>query len=179
MSENNKAIISTEEVLNNEDSLLRGLLEAGSYKDDESLRRTIRICRNGVEKFSFTVRPLDEEEEIDCYRKATPKIPNPHGRNLPYVDGKTNTAIMRSWKIYTATIDEDRQRVWNNPQYKAKKGLITPIEAIDSLLRTGDKDVVLAIIDQISGSGNNDAVRQPDDESNSTSDPTIEEYAKN
>ena len=82
---------------------------------------------------------------------------------------------MRSWKIYTATIEEDRQRVWNNAQYKQQKGLITPIEVIDSLLRSGDKDAVLAVIDQISGTGSGDTLGEVD----SADAPTLEEYAKN
>lgn len=173
-----KNLMSKEEVLQNEDSLLRGLLEAGNYKNDESFRRKIEIKRGGKTLFSFTVRPLDEDEEIACYRKATPKIPNPQGRHLPKVDGKTDTAAMRSWKIYTANIEEDRQRIWNNAQYKQQKGLITPIEVIDSLLRSGDKDVVLAIIDQISGTGNGDALGEVDG-ADIADAPTLEEYAKN
>ena len=178
MSENiNKSLPTKEEVLQNEDSLLRGLLEAGSYKDDEEFRRKIEIKRGGRTLFSFTVRPLDEEEEIACYRKATPKVANPAGRHLPKIDGKTNTAAMRSWKIYTATIEEDRKRVWGNEEYKRAKNLITPIEVIDSLLRSGDKDAVLAVIDSISGTGaGNDAVDAGEED---TTTPTIEEYAKN
>lgn len=170
-----KNLPTKEEVLRNESTLLQGLLEAGSFKDDEEFRRKIEIKRGGRTLFSFTVRPLDEDEEIACYRKATPKIPNPAGRHLPKIDGKTNTAAMRSWKIYTATIEEDRRLIWDNQEYKRQKGLITPIEVIDSLLRSGDKDAVLAVIDSISGSGGNDSVETEED--NAT--PTLEEYAKN
>lgn len=177
MSETNKNLPTKEEVLQNENSLLQSLLEAGSYKDDEEFRRKIEIKRGGRTLFTFTVRPLDEEEEIACFRKATPKIPNPAGRHLPKIDGKTRTSEMRSWKIYTATIEEDRRRIWDNPEYKKAKGLVTPIEVIDSLLRSGDKDVVLAVIDSISGSGGNDAVGTA--ESDSDTVPTLEEYAKN
>ena len=177
MSETNKNLPTKEEVLQNENSMLQGLLEAGSYKDDEEFRRKIEIKRGGRTMFSFTVRPLDESEEIACYRKATPKVNNPAGRHLPKVDGKTDTAAMRSWKIYTATIDEDRVKVWGNAEYKRQKNLVTPIEVIDSLLRSGDKDAVLAVIDSISGSGSgNDAVDSGEDESNP---PSLEEYAKN
>lgn len=178
MSEN-KNMMAKEEVLQNEESLLRGLLEAGSFKDDESFRRKIVIKRAGKPLFSFTVRPLDEEEELNCYKMATPKIPNPQGKHLPKIDGKTDVAVMRSWKIYTATIEEDRQKIWNNVQYKQKKGLITPIEVVDSLLRSGDKDAVLAIIDQISGSRGNDNVGDVDTTEDAGDATTLEEYAKN
>ncbi len=171
-----KNLMPKEEVLQNEDALLRGLLEAGNYKNEESFRRKVEIKRGGRILFAFTVRPLDEDEEIACYRKATPMLPNPQGKHLPKVDGKTDHAAMRSWKIYTATIEEDRQRIWNNPQYKQRKGLVTPIEVIDSLLRSGDKDAVLAVIDQISGTGSTDTLGEVD--SNDAA-PTLEEYAKN
>lgn len=179
MSEStNKSLPTKDEVLQSEDSLLRGLLEAGSYKDDEEFRKKIEIKRGGKTLFSFTVRPMDEDEEIACYRKATPKVPNPNGRHLPRVDGRTNTAEMRSWKIYMATIEEDRRRIWDNPEYKRQKGLIKPTEVIDSLLRSGDKDQVIAVIDRISGSrGDNDAVETEDGEEKQA--PTLEEYAKN
>ena len=174
-----KNLMTKEEVLQNEDSLLRGLLEAGNFKDDDSFRRKIEIKRGGRTLFSFTVRPLDEEEELNCYKMATPKVPNPQGKHLPKVDGKTDAAAMRSWKIYTATIEEDRQRIWNNPQYKQKKGLLTPIEVVDSLLRSGDKDAVLSIIDQISGSRGSDSMGDVDTVEDTGDAPTLEEYAKN
>lgn len=175
MSENNTNLPTKEEVLNSEDMLLRGLMEAGNFKNDEEYRREIKITRSGRTLFSFTVRPLDEEEEIRCFRTATPQLPNPNGKNWPKIDGKTDTAKMRSLKIYTATIDEDKKRIWDNPEFKKKLGVITATEMIDKCLRTGDKDAVLAIIDEISGNGNgNSSIEEGTEDA-----PSLEEYAKN
>lgn len=172
MSEN-KTMPTKEEILNNESNLLRGLMEAGNFKNDEAYRRKIEIRRGDRVLFSFTIRPLDEEEEISCYRQATPQLPNPNGKHWPKIDGKTDTPRMRSLKIYTATIDEDRQRIWDNPTMKQKLGAMTAVDLIDKVLRSGDKDAVLAVIDEISGSGGrNSAVSDGEDES-------LEDYAKN
>lgn len=176
MSENNTNLPSKEEVLNSEDMLLRGLMEAGNFKNDEAYRREIKVTRGDRTLFSFTVRPLDEEEEISCYRRATPQLPNPNGKNWPKIDGKTDTAKLRSLKIYTATIDEDKKRIWDNPVIKKQLGVVTATEMIDKCLRSGDKDVVLAIIEEISGSGsNNNSIEEGGEEAV----PSLEEYAKN
>ena len=175
MSENTNNLPSKEEVLSSEDMLLRGLMEAGNFKNDEAYRRKIEIKRGDRTLFSFTVRPLDEEEEIRCFRSATPQLPNPNGKHWPKIDGKTDTAKMRSLKIYTATIDEDKKLIWDNPAFKQKLGVITATEMIDKCLRTGDKDAVLAIIDEISGNGSgNSSIEEGKEDA-----PSLEEYVKN
>ena len=52
------------------------------------------------------------------------------------------------------------------------------MRVIDSLLRSGDKDAVLAVIDQISGTSGNDTVGEVDS-GETPEPPTLEEYAKN
>ena len=49
-----------EEVLMDENALLRGLIEAGNEKDNESTYRQIQIKRAGTLKFVFRVRPVSE-----------------------------------------------------------------------------------------------------------------------
>ena len=60
----------------------------------------------------------------------------------------------------------------------AETGIFRFIEVIDSLLRSGDKDAVLAVIDQISGTSGNDTVGEVDS-GETPEPPTLEEYAKN
>lgn len=162
----NEMLPTKEEVLQNEDSLLRGLMEASNFKNDEAFHKKIEIKRGNRVLFSFTVRPLDEEEELACARKATKQIPHPNGIKYGTIDGRMDTAKFRSLKIYTATIDEDRARIWDNKQFQMQFDVMTGVEMIDKVLRSGDKDVVVDIISQISGSTSNDAV-------------TTEEIAKN
>ena len=57
-----KELPSKEEILQNEDEMIAGLLEAAAFKKDDNLQRKIEIKRNGKLLFSFFVRPLTEEE---------------------------------------------------------------------------------------------------------------------
>ena len=173
MTDTNKNMPDKDEVLQSEDELLRGLIEAGNFKNDEAFRRKIEIRRGERVLFSFTVRPLDEEEEISCYRRATEQKVHPNGKKFGTIDGRTDSAKMRSLKIYTATIDEDKKRIWDNAEFKKRFGVITGVELIDKVLRTGDKDAVLAVIDEISGSGSGENGEVGAEE------PTMEEWAKN
>lgn len=150
-----------EEVLMNEDDLLRGLLEAANYKNDESVRKLIQIKRNGKVFFEFHVRPLQEDEIQDCRRKATKYVPNPYNKNLK-VEGDTDYVKVRSYKIYTATIEEDRAKLWDNPKIREQLDVITGADVIEKCLMAGEKDKVSEVIDSISGYGF-----------------TLEEYAKN
>lgn len=173
MSETMSNLPDKDDVLENEESLLRGLIEAGNFKNDEEFRRKIEIRRGDRVLFSFTVRPLDEEEEMRCYRQATEQRPHPNGKKFGTIDGRTDSTKMRSLKIYTATIDEDRKRIWDNQAFKKQFGVITGVEMIDKVLRSGDKDAVLAVIDEISGSGSGENGEVKADE------PSLEEWAKN
>lgn len=176
-TQKNPALPTKEEVLNNEDALLRGLIEAQSFKEDESLRRKIEIRKNGNVLFSFTVRPIDEEEEMACLKRATPQLRNPNGRHLPKIDGKTDSSLFRSMKIYTATIDEDKARIWDNPKMKNALDAMTAVEMIDKVLRSGDKDAIINVINEISGSTlDNDRIGTDGEQAE---EPTLEEYVKN
>lgn len=169
-TETNKNLPSKDEVLDNETALLQGLMEASDFKNDEAFRKTIEIRRGERVLFTFTVRPLDEAEDLACASHATPtKV----GRNGLKTEGKTDVSKMRSWKIYTATIEEDKKRIWNNKDFHKQLGVINHIDMIDKVLRSGDKDAVIAVINQISGlMAENDAVGTEEE-------PSLEEYAKN
>ena len=54
-------------------------------------------------------------------------------------------------RIYTATIPEDQENVWNNKALWKKLDLATGYEAVNALLMAGEKEAVLSLIDQISG----------------------------
>ena len=66
---------SQEEILMNEDELLRGLIEAGKDKDNADSYERIQIRRGGVLKFEFRIRPISEEESIACHDHATKFAP--------------------------------------------------------------------------------------------------------
>ena len=145
--------MTSEEILMNEDALISGLLEAASFKEDDSLRKKVQIKRNGKVLFEFRVRPLEEEETQEIRKSCTKYIPNPNGRHLPKIEGEINFVKLRSKKIYEATIPEDRAILWDNPKIKAKLKCLDPVDVIDQVLMAGEKDGVVDVIDSISGYG--------------------------
>ena len=169
----NAALPDQEEVLQNERSLLQGLIEAGNFKNDEEMQERIEIRRGGKFLFAFTVRALDEEEQGICRKKATKMFPNPAGRKLPPIEGATDWVKFRSWKIYMATIDEDKNKIWDNQDFANKLDVLTAVDMIDKVLRPGEKTAVCDVIDRLSGEGDAD-VDVTDDEP-----VTLEDYAKN
>lgn len=140
---------SPEEILMTEDELLRGLIEAGSEKDSESSYRKIQIKRKGEVKFEFRVRPLSEEESIACHDHATKFAPRKRGQ--PKREIETNFAKFRSWLIYTATVDEDRAKTWDNKKGQEKFGVLQGADMIDAVLYPGEKERIIDVINEISG----------------------------
>ena len=138
-----------EEILMNENDLLAGLLELGKSKDETSSYHKIQIKRNGVVKLEFRIRPLTEDETQVCLKEATryaPKKPNQPKKAI-----ETNNVKFRSLMIYTATIDKDREKIWDNETAKRAFDIFEGWEMIDRVLLAGEKDRVLDKIDEISG----------------------------
>ena len=142
---------SQEEVNRTEYDLLAGLLAAAGYAEDEDLQKKIRIERAGKFLFEFTVRPLSEDEIRIARKNATKMIKNPGGRHLPKIEGDTDMSALRSWKVYLATLEEDRKKIWENETIMKKFNAMQGYETVDVLLTGGEKSYVLDIIDDISG----------------------------
>lgn len=142
-----------EEILMNEQDILRGLIEAGTEKDNESTYRKIQIKRGGVLKFEFRIRPISEEESLACHDHATKFAPRKKGQ--PKREIETNSAKFRSWLIYTATVDEDRKKTWDNKQAQEALDVLQGVDMIDAVLLSGEKDRVIDVINEISGYDDN------------------------
>ena len=139
-----------ENLLMNESDILKGLLHAAEY-NDESNSTTIDITRDGKRLFSFRIRPLSEEEYIKCRDKHTRRKKNKSlGVSMPT---DTDTTKYRSQLIYNATVKEDRAKVWDSKAAWNALSVITGIDLIDKVLRPGEKDRVLEVLDDISGYG--------------------------
>jgi len=141
--------LSKEEILMSEGDILDGLLKAGKGKDDADNYRKIQIKRKGVLLLEFRVRPLSEDENQACWRNATKYAPTKPGRPKTAID--TNLAQYRSLVIYTATVDEDRAKVWDNKRAQEGLGLVYGVDMIDKVLLNGEKARVFDVIDEISG----------------------------
>lgn len=138
-----------EEILMNESDILRGLIEAGTEKEKESAYKKIQIRRNGVLKFEFRIRPVSEEESLACHDRATKFAPRKRGQ--PKREIETNAAKFRSWLIYTATVDEDRAKTWDNKKAQEALDVLQGVDMIDAVLLSGEKDRIIDEINEISG----------------------------
>lgn len=138
-----------EELLEKERDVLAGLLELGNTRNNPEEYEKIVIRRNGEEKLAFSIRPLSEAEMISCSERATKYAPAKGGK--PRTAIKTDMPKMRSLFIYTATIDEDRKKIWDNPQAKLHFNVLESADMIDMVLKGGEKEQILNKIDDISG----------------------------
>lgn len=140
---------TTSDVLQNESNILASLLELGNTRNNPDEYHTICIRRKEEVKLQFRIRPLSEQEMLSCSEQATKYAPAQNGK--PRTPLKTDTPKMRSLFIYTATVDEDRKKIWDNPQAKASFNVLESCDMIDIILKGGEKEQVLQKIDEISG----------------------------
>lgn len=148
-SEGQTAPMTQEEILMSESDLLAGLLDLGKTKDEIVNYHKIQIKRGGALKLEFRIRPISEDEIQVCLRRANKVAPAKSGQPRKVLD--TNNAKFRSLVIYTATVDEDRARVWDNKTALETFGIYESWEMIDKVLLVGEKNRVLDKIDEISG----------------------------
>jgi len=139
-----------EEYLANEDDLLRGLLEAAEASERQTA--TVEISRKGKVYFRFRIRPLSEREYNACRDKATKYHRSRQfgGLRLPE---DTDATRFRSLLIYTATVEDDRKRLWDSKEAQRKLDVLNGPDLIDRVLLAGEKDAVVARIDELSGFG--------------------------
>ena len=138
-----------EQVLMNENDILAGILESGKEADNAENYRKVQIKRRGKLMFEFRIRPISEEENQGCWKQATRYAPTKPGR--PKVAIETNPARYRSYVIYTATVDEDRRKTWDNKTAKDAFNILDSIEMIDKVLLAGEKARIIDLISEISG----------------------------
>lgn len=160
-----------EKVLMSEEDLINGLLAAADYETDEETMKEIEIRRNGKLFFKFSVHPLGEKEMMRIRKLSTTRYNNPAGKHLPKIEGDIRMDEFRSRKIYAATSNADRAKLWDNPKVKAGliakgKNIIETWEVIDAVLMGGEKYQVSEVIDDISGYNDEEKLE-------------LEEYAKN
>lgn len=135
-----------------EGDILQGLLSAADYRTID--QKKVQIIRDGKLYFEFTIQPLSEEEYERCRKKHTKYVRNKQlGVKMPE---DTDRVSYRCALIYQATIPEDREKLWDNKQlWKAlsDKGMqvLTGLHVIENVLKSGEKEKVIELIDRISG----------------------------
>lgn len=147
--------------------LVAALMEAAAYREDKDLVTPVDIKRGGKFLFTVNVRPIGDAETRAARKKATKYMPNPQNRKLPPIEKEFNASLFNSLIIYSATTEEDKQKIWGNKAIMDKFNLVEPYESIDVLLTVGEKTALADTIVEISG-------MDVEDEEVST-----EEYVKN
>lgn len=159
-NEEEKVVVGIDDAKNPvaaEEDFVKGLLEAAAYKEnknDDELKE-IEIIRGGKKLFGFNVRPISSDEFYEARKKGAKFVKNPAGKRLPLIESEKDfdTAKFHSWLIYTATIDKDKEKVWNNSAIKNKYNLMQPVESVPVLLKMGEMNKAVDIIMDISGIG--------------------------
>lgn len=145
--EDTNALIRT-----NEEDFIKGLIEAAEFASEETQR--IEIVREGRLYFAFNIRPLSSQEYEKCKRKHTKYVRNKQlGMKLPE---DTDRIKYQSEIIYEATVDEDKEKLWDNRNIwnalNAKKDrIMNGLDVIEYSLKAGEKDKILEAIDKLSG----------------------------
>lgn len=132
-----------------EDDILGGLLAAASYKTDDEETAKIEIVRNKTVVLSFRIRPLAEEEYLKARKENTV-----YKRNKSVgtrVADHVNTSAYRAQLIYDATVEEDREKIWDNRAAWQKLSVVNGIDLIEVVLKSGEKDAIIDKLDEISG----------------------------
>lgn len=136
----------------NEDDFIQGLIDAAGYAEEEKQR--IEIIREGRLYFAFNIRPLGSEEYDNCRKKHTKYVRNKQlGMKMPE---DTNRIKYQSAIIYQATVEEDRDKLWDNRKVwntLNDKGfqIMNGLDVIEYTLKAGEKDKILEAIDKLSG----------------------------
>jgi len=135
--------ISEETLENYEGDIVNALLESSNYLSDKSKYRKLSIPRKEKIMFSFTVRPLNDDEWAKCRRQ---NLKNRGKRNETL-----DNARFASQVIYTATIDEDRAKLWDNQAVWNKLNVVSGIDVINAVLKPGEKTAIIEEINKICG----------------------------
>lgn len=137
----------SDELLFNEDEILKVLTDQSQH-DDMIERIEITL---GSTKFSFRIRPLSEKEWDKCRERNTKYQKNRRlgGMRMPE---STNTTGYHSDLIYTATVAEDKAKLWDNKRLWAVANAVTGTDMVDKLIPyAGKKQAIIERIEAISG----------------------------
>ena len=135
-----------------EDDFIAGMLSAAAYKSEEVSQ--IDIVRGGKLFFSFRIHALGEEEANKSRKKHTKYVRNKQ-IGVKFAE-ETDNAKFRSSLIYHATVEEDRNKLWDNKQVwngliAQGHQIVTALDVIEAVLLGGEKDRIIDEINKMSG----------------------------
>lgn len=146
--------VQPEAYLMNERDMLAGLFAAA--QDVSATTEVVKIERlvQGEKKilFTFRIHGLTEREYDTCREEATTYRRERKMGNMKLPED-TDSPKLRSWVIYTATHPDDRKALWENKTLWEKLNVLNAQDAIDRVLRAGEKDRIINRIEELSGFG--------------------------
>ena len=145
-----------EMLLNNEDVILQdvaGILEA---METITEYKVFEVIRDGKKLFSFRVRGLDDSEFEKCRDQATKVAKDRRLGNLA-VPREFNSAKFNSLVVYTATHPDDKKAIWDNKNLWQKANVVTGWQLVDKVLKRGEKEKCIELIEELSGYSDEDA----------------------
>lgn len=139
-----------------EDDFIKGLLDAADFAVHET--KKIEVVRAGKVFFEFKIRPLTADEINTCRNRASKFVRNKQLGIKMLED--TDTVKYRAMVIYTATVEEDKQKLWDNQKVwegleKKGKAVVTGYEVVENCLKAGEMARIIDVIDDLSGFDNN------------------------
>ena len=135
--------MNDEELEQVENGIVGALMEAASYRDGSDKRRLITIKRNDRVMFKFTIEPLDEDTWQKCRRQNI--------MNKGKASEELNNSRFLSQAIYEATIDEDKQRLWQNRDVWEKLNVARGADVVNLVLTPAEKTAIANALSEISG----------------------------
>lgn len=144
--ENEEEKVTSDELLFSEDDLLKALTENEHLETTETIE-----VKLGSVLFRFRIRPLSEKEWSFCRERNTKYKKNRRlgGMKLPE---DTDTVGYHTLLIYTATVDEDREKLWDNKKFWKATGALTGTDMVDKLIPyAGKKQQIIDRIEKLSG----------------------------
>jgi len=143
-------------LIQNENVILQdvaGVLEAMETIIEYKL---FEVIRDGKKLFSFRVRGLDDSEFEKCRDQAT-KVAKDRRLGSLALPREFNSAKFNSLVIYTATHPDDKKAIWDNKDLWAKADVITGWQLVDKVLKRGEKEKCIELIESLSGYADEDA----------------------
>lgn len=139
-----------DELLAAENTILRdisGVLEA---METITKYEAYDVVRDEKKLFSFRVRGLDDEEVEKCRDQATKVVKDRRFGSLA-MPRDFNAAKFNSLMIYVATHPDDKKLLWDNKDLWQKANIVAGWQLVDKVLLRGEKEEVIALIEQLSG----------------------------
>ena len=138
------------------------LYQYNPYFSPKDIKKIFVKKQSGETLFSFRIRGLSQSEIQAAAKKATKQIPNPAGPKYPKISGERSTTEYHNNLIYTATVDEDKQRIWGNNDIKQKFNIFDDADCVDILLNAGTKSKIVDEVLKLSGFDGEDIVDEED-----------------